>query len=449
MDPEYCDTENETVLYLSADDSNSMAGPVIARQAIQMGTRVTGPIRIYEFLNYYEFDYEAAEEGTVRVSAQVRPTETDLTPEVPGDELFDLQIGVRAPDIDVAHRRPVNLTLSLDTSGSMTDWSIELVRQSCLALAHSLRAGDIISIVTWNHTQAVVLESHAVTGRNDPVLVDECEGLEADGTTDLHAGLVTASRLARENFSEDLINRVILMSDGGANTGVTDNDLIAEAANDAEGEAIYLMGVGMDVPSEYRDDLMNAVTDAGKGAYIFIDSRDEAWRMFGERFLSNIEISARNVRVELTMPPTFTMFEFHGEEYSSEPSEVEPQHLAPNDAMIYHQIIRSCDPSSLDLTSRVTVTATYETPFTREPRSETLEMNLGMLLTGVDRQLVKGNAIVAYAQALEATQRLRGPEAREALEAALAEVEAALETLGDDQDLREIRDLLTAYIERF
>jgi Ca-activated chloride channel family protein len=230
---------------------------------------------------------------------------------------------------------------------------------------------------------------------------------------------------------------------------VTDNDLIAEAANDAEGEAIYLMGVGMDVPSEYRDDLMNAVTDAGKGAYIFIDSRDEAWRMFGERFLSNIEISARNVRVELTMPPTFTMFEFHGEEYSSEPSEVEPQHLAPNDAMIYHQIIRSCDPSSLDLTSRVTVTATYETPFTREPRSETLEMNLGMLLTGVDRQLVKGNAIVAYAQALEATQRLRGPEAREALEAALAEVEAALETLGDDQDLREIRDLLTAYIERF
>ena len=166
-----------------------------------------------------------------------------------------------------------------------------------------------------------------VTGPCDATLVRRCAEIEVGGTTDLNAGLETAYRLARQNFRPDRINRVILMSDGGANTGVTDIELIAQNADDAEGESIYLMGVGVSDIEHYRDDLMNAVTDAGRGSYIFIDSTEEALRMFGERFLSNVELAARDVRVELTLPPTFEMLRFHGEQHSGTPRDVEPQHL--------------------------------------------------------------------------------------------------------------------------
>ena len=74
-------------------------------------------------------------------------------------------------------------------------------------------------------------------------------------------------------YGEDRLNRVILLSDGGANVGVTEETLIGEHADDAESEGIYLVGVGMDeVGGAYDDALMDAVTAlSGSGpAYFFL-----------------------------------------------------------------------------------------------------------------------------------------------------------------------------------
>ena len=125
--------------------------------------------------------------------------------------------------------------------------------------------------------------------------------------------------------------------------------------------------------------------------------------------------------------------------------------MAPNDAMIYHQLVGSCDVDQADLSARVQVTAIFETPLTRQPRSSVLETSLGELLTGADEHLVKGNAIVAYAQALDEVRdyRYSSGEATMVLTDALEEVEGALERLEGDADLMEIADLLERYIEMF
>lgn len=436
---EECNTENSKILYLSADDSNSMAGAVIARATINQGGIVYWPVRTYEFLNYYNFGYQAAEAGHVNVTAEMRANGEEDNP------TYNLQIGVRSPDQSNKERRPLNITLSLDTSGSMSGNPIELVRESCKALAGSFRVGDIISIVTWNSAQTVLLESYKAAGPNDPVIVASCESLISDGTTDLHSGLVKAYELARENFNANRINRVILMSDGGANTGITDEDLIAKEADDADGEAIYLMGVGISDPSNYNDSLMNTITDKGKGAYIFIDSMDEAQKMFGERFLSNVEVAARDVQVELTLPPSFDMVKFDGEQISTNPEEVEPQHLAPNDAMIFHQTVASCDQSAVTMNSPVRVAATFDDPITREEKVDELDTTLGALLEGDNTLLLKGDAVVAYADALKKSDSYNNEEIVAAIDVALKKVEAAKNVLEGDQDLLEIGSLLIKY----
>jgi Ca-activated chloride channel family protein len=440
-----CDTENPVVLYMSADDSNSMAGPALARFRIENGSSVSGEIRTYEFLNYYGFDYAPAAQGTVSVSANLLPSEA-------ADE-YDLQIGVRAHDQAGEDRRPLNLTLSIDISGSMDGTPIQRVKQCCVALAGSLREGDVISMVTWDTAQSTLLESHTATGPNDATLVSHCNAISTGGgATDLHAGLVTAYDLALANFSESRINRVILVSDGGANVGVTDAQLIAAHADDAEGEAIYLMGVGIGDPTNpgyYNDDLMDAVTDAGKGSYIFIDSAGEAARMFGERFISNVEVAARDVRLELSLPPTFEMTSFHGEEYSTDADDVEPQHLAPGDAMIYHQTIGSCDPAAVAPGALVTITAGYAHPFTLAPQSATFESSWGDLLEAGAGPLAKGNAVVAYAEALKALQGAYGEGAISIIDETIATVTAAADALEQDPDLVEIAALLELYKSRF
>src|SRR5262245_13081268 len=48
------DQTKPVVLYLSADDSNSMASPVLARELLEAGQAPSlESIRTYEFLNYY------------------------------------------------------------------------------------------------------------------------------------------------------------------------------------------------------------------------------------------------------------------------------------------------------------------------------------------------------------------------------------------------------------
>ena len=388
------DTQDPVVLYMSNDDSNSQASPVLIRRMIHDG-RIVFPedVRIHEFLNYYTITSDNPIDTPAEVGIQMRRTNEEL-----GE--FTLLLYAGGQQLSDEDRPPLNLVFSLDTSGSMAGERLELVKDSMVALAGSLRAGDVISLVEWSSTPGIFLENHVVTGPNDPLLMAEIEQIESGGSTDLHSGLVKAYELAESGFIPGGINRVILMSDGGANTGVTDIELIANAAQAEDGSGIYLVGVGVGPSSGYSDYLMDEVTDAGKGAYVFIDGPAEAELQFGERFLSNVAVAARNVQMRATLPWYFGVKAFHGEEYSSDPAEVEPQHLAPNDAMSFHQIIGACDPDSIDASDTIEAHVEYLHPLTLQPMTDTLAVPIGALVKQDASALYKADVVVSFAKAI-------------------------------------------------
>jgi Ca-activated chloride channel family protein len=430
------------VLYLSSDDSNSQASPVIARWMIEKGQIVPwSVVRVHEFLNYFDMNYPPSPENEVRVFSQFRAVDFD-------NGLYALQIAVSSESPDPVTRGPMNVTFVLDTSGSMEGGPMMLEREVVRAVASQLRAGDIVSAVEWNTSRAVLLDSHGVTGPDDPALTALAASLNAGGGTDLHAGLTTGYELAGRNFSPGWLNRVILVSDGQANAGITDINMIAAAADDSEGEGIYLVGVGCG--EGYNDTLMDAVTDAGKGAYIFIDSTEEAHRMFGDRFLQSVQIAARDVQVELTLPGVFSMGEFFGEEYSSVPEEVDPQHLAPDDAMVFHQLLVAKNPGRVYADDLIRVAVTYS-PFAGGPRVTTsTSSTLQKMVRDECPQMRKADAIVVYAQALMRISVLleadRWNAAVETCEAARAIVDDSARALRDSE-LFEIVDVLETYCD--
>jgi Ca-activated chloride channel family protein len=295
-----------------------------------------------------------------------------------------------------------------------------------------------------------MLQSYAVQGPGDSILIGACNALSANGSDDLHAGLVKAYSLADVVFDPDRINRVVLISDGGVQATSADKALIAQHAQDDEGEAIYLMGVGVgddESPDHYSESLMRSVTDAGKGAYIFIDSAEEASAMFGERLLSNVEIAARDVRIDLILPPTFELEV--DDAFAGEPGEPEPQHLSPGDAMIFHLRARSCDTSVLSPEDQVVVRASFDDPITREPGSVELTTNLEELLDQDASPLHKGTAVVAYARALASLQSLEGQAAYDLIDLTRAQIQAVAQALEGDPDLVEIDQLLASYAQLF
>jgi Ca-activated chloride channel family protein len=420
------DAGKPLVLYLSADDSNSMASPAEAREAIRGGFPA-GSVRTYEFLNYYDIDFPAPAASDLGLFAEAAAAE--------GAGAFDLLLAVRAPDAPET-RRPITVTFSIDTSGSMSGSPIERARAAVTAIAGELQEGDIVNIVTWSTDDLIVLYGHVVNGPGDPVLLSAAAGLAPDGGTDLDGGLRAGYDLAVRNYGADRLNRVVLISDGGANVGVTSADLIGEHADDADREGIYLVGIGTGPIGSYSDQLMDTVTDRGRGAYIYLDSEEEAQRMLGDRFDETMEVAARNVQIELTLPWYFQMLRFYGEEYSEEKAEIEPQHLSPGDTTVLLQTIRACDPSIVQGTDPVRLRVTWQTPLGREDREQIVETTVAGLLDQDHARLAQAKAVVAFAEALKTAQPAD-------IQSALSAVQSL--GLAADPDFAEIESLLQAH----
>jgi len=431
------ETMEPITLYLSADDSNSMASPAIARRQIREGGGIPtrSYLRTYEFLNYYNVVYPLPEAGHVNVVPELRAGDE------PGE--MTLQIGVQAPAPPEQPKDRV-ITLVLDTSGSMGGRPMELERAAARAIAASLEEGDIVSMVEWNTTRTVPLEAYRVRGPSDPTLIAAIDRLTAGGGTNLAEGLRYGYEIAAAHYDPRKLNRVVLISDGQANVGVTSEVLIGMHADDAESDGIYLVGVG--VGDGVNDTLMDEVTDAGRGAYVYVDSAEEARHLFVDRFDEVMEVSLLEVRLELTLPWYMAVAVFHGEEISTDPREVRPQHLAPGDAMVFHQELAACDVDELSGADTIHARATYLRPDGRVGAADEHEATIDELLARPDVGFARGNAIVAYAEALKQAGDLGGgAEAIAVLEEARTTVRAA-NPGGTDPALTEIESLLDAYI---
>ncbi|MCA9699478.1 MAG: hypothetical protein KC431_18270, partial [Myxococcales bacterium] len=321
---------------------------------------------------------------------------------------------------------------------------INMLRESCRAIAASLRVGDTVSMVEWDVDNTWTLGGYAVSGPDDPTLLAAIDALGPGGGTNLYGGLDSGYELAQQVFDIDKLNRLVLISDGGANAGITDIDLIAENAAYGGSDGIYLVGVGVGNGHVYNDLLMDQVTDAGKGAAVFVPDEGEAWKVFHQDFVNTMGLAARNVQVELTMPPGFEIVKFSGEEYSGDPKEIEPQHIAPNDDMVFFQQIETCAPELASDDAQITVRATWEDISTFETKELVQSYSFAELLAADDKQLLEGAAIVATTDALKLIKSQGLVNAQPSIDAAFLAIDEAKLAQPGDPDLAELEAVLMA-----
>lgn len=186
-----------------------------------------------------------------------------------------------------------------------------------------------------------------------------------------------------------------------ANAGVTDVDLIAVNANRGDAQTVYMTGVGVGTQG-YNDQLMDVVTDAGRGASVFIASEAEAWRMLNTQFMSTFEIAARDVRLRIDLPENLRIDRFSGQQMSGNPALVTPQYLSPNSEMVFFQDLSTVTPSCVNGDTEFTFAVMYRDLATDTEQILEQTYTVDELLAANPNNRLKGRAVFLYAEALKA-----------------------------------------------
>ena len=200
-------------------------------------------------------------------------------------------------------RRPAVLTFVVDVSGSMADpGKLDLVKESLTRLVNTLDTDDRVAIVVYGDTARVHLESTAISERQ--AILDKISELVTEGSTNVDAGLTLGYELARQNFSDDSINRVILASDGVANVGAVTPDAILANIRDNAGKGIQMVTVGFGL-GEFNDPLMEQLANDGDGFYAYVDGPREAERLFTTNLTSTLEVLGIDAKAQVTFDPQY------------------------------------------------------------------------------------------------------------------------------------------------
>jgi Mg-chelatase subunit ChlD len=251
-------------------------------------------VSVEQFINYHRHRLPLPKVGE-SVAMDTRWGNNVISPSQP---YTVLQIGfTTAHANDRTDLRPLNLVLVIDKSGSMAEADkMVRVKEALLKMVGQLRPTDQVAIVVFDSNASVAMPSQPLG--NAAAFRETVSNLAPGSSTNINAGLMLGYQEAARHFQKGASNRVIMLTDGIANTGETDPKQIAANSlqYNANGIDLSTIGLGLDLDK----DLLQTLAKAGRGLYHFVADAQDIQKVFVTEVQSLVSPAARDVKLEVT-----------------------------------------------------------------------------------------------------------------------------------------------------
>ncbi|HYG49421.1 MAG TPA: VWA domain-containing protein, partial [Flavobacteriales bacterium] len=209
-------------------------------------------------------------------------------------------------------RTPLNLCVVIDHSGSMAGDKIIYAKKAAKFVVDRLEETDYLSIVMYDSEVSVVWPSQAVKDKEKiKKLID---GIKDNSGTNLGGGLLEGYIQVKKTFKTDYVNRVMLMSDGLANEGITSVDALQKIARENCQEykiSLSTFGIGLD----FNENLMTGIAEHGCGRYYFIDDPEHIPTIFEQELNGILNQVASDVKLKIKIPKGMNLERVFGYKY--------------------------------------------------------------------------------------------------------------------------------------
>lgn len=288
---DFVETKNEATTTFAIDvDRASYAN--VRRMLSRNQLPPPDAVRLEEMVNYFTYSYpQPSNSDPFSITAEVSGCPWDPTHRL-------MRIGIQGRNLDEWKMTPNNLVFLLDVSGSMSPPDrLPLLQSAFRLLVDKLRAEDSVSIVVYAGQAGLVLPP--TSGADKATILAALDRLHAGGSTAGGAGIELAYKIAKENFKANGNNRVILATDGDFNVGINSLKDLEPFIEEKRKSGVFLTTIGVG-DENYRDSVLELLADKGNGNYSYLDSMNEAKKVFARELTGTLVTIAKDVKVQLT-----------------------------------------------------------------------------------------------------------------------------------------------------
>ncbi len=210
--------------------------------------------------------------------------------------VINVLVQITAPVVKPQETRsPVAVSLVIDRSGSMSeDKKLNYAIKAGKTLVNALDEKDQLAIVAYASNVSVLRPLAPVTDKASIIAL--LDSLTPTDYTNLSGGLEAGVKQLSAQNGKTGSKKVILLSDGLANRGVTNGELVAEIGAKAKNKGVAVSSVGLGL--DYDENLMQLLAQRGGGVYYYIKDSEDLPMVFKQELDRSMNMATSAIKIE-------------------------------------------------------------------------------------------------------------------------------------------------------